>query len=106
MRLHFADLSYAEVQALRDGPQRVVMLLPVGSTEPHGPHSPLSTDPIISAGMCERAVERLRDDPELQALILPALGYGVTRYTRSFPGAIHVSEDALHALLVDIITSL
>jgi creatinine amidohydrolase len=101
-----AELSYPQVQELLAGERTTVMLLPVGSTEPHGPHSPLSTDPIISMGMCDRAAARLRDDPELRAVILPALGYGVTRYTRSFAGAVSVSEVALHALLVDILTSL
>lgn len=104
--LHFADLTYTGAQALLDAERPTVLLLPVGSTEPHGPHSPLQTDPIISMGMCERAVRRLSDDPELRALILPTLGYGVTRYTRAFAGAVHVSEDVLHALLVDVIGSL
>src|SRR5206468_4016359 len=45
------------------------------------------------------------DDPELRALILPPLDYGVTRYTQGFPGPIHVNEDTLHAMLVDICTS-
>ncbi len=104
--MHLAELSYPQVEQLLESDRTTVMLFPVGSTEPHGPHSPLSTDPIISMGMCERAADRLRDDPELRAVILPPLGYGVTRYTRSFPGAVHVSEDALHAMLVDILTSL
>jgi creatinine amidohydrolase len=103
--LYFAELSYPEVEALREAPQRVVLLLPVGSTEPHGPHSPLATDPIISAGMCERTARRLASDPEVRALILPSVDYGVTRYTRRFPGPIHVEEDTLHALLVDICAS-
>ena len=104
--MHFAQLTYPQAQAVLEAEVPTVLLLPVGSTEPHGPHSPLETDPIISMGMCERAVRRLSDDPELRALILPPLGYGVTRYTRSFTGAVHVSEDALHALLVDLIGSL
>jgi creatinine amidohydrolase len=94
------------VQTLRESARRPVLLLPVGSTEPHGPHSPLSTDPIISIGMCERAVRRLADDPDIQAFILPAVDYGVTRYTRRFPGPIHIGEETLHALLVDICRSL
>jgi creatinine amidohydrolase len=104
--LHFADLSYPDVQALLDSERATVLLLPVGSTEPHGPHSPLRTDPIISMGMCERAARQVADDATLRALILPPLGYGVTRFTRSFPGPIHVSEEVLHGLLVDICSSL
>lgn len=103
--LYLADLSYTQVQELREQSRTTVLLLPVGSTEPHGPHSPLSTDPLISAGMCERAATRLADDGEIRALIMPSVDYGVTRYTRSFAGPIHVGEDTLHAMLVDICAS-
>ena len=72
--MHLAELSYPQVEQLLESDRTTVMLFPVGSTEPHGPHSPLSTDPIISMGMCERAAERLRDDPELRAVILPPFG--------------------------------
>jgi creatinine amidohydrolase len=104
--IHFANLTYAEAAQLLDSPRAPVLLFPVGSTEPHGPHSPLATDPLISVGMCVRAAERLADDPGIRALILPPLQYGVTRYTRAFTGAIHVGEDTLHDLMVDVLVSL
>jgi creatinine amidohydrolase len=37
----------------------VVALVPVGSTEPHGPHLGLGTDVAISRAACERAVALL-----------------------------------------------
>jgi creatinine amidohydrolase len=103
---HFANLTYAEAAELLESPRTPVLLLPVGSTEPHGPHSPLATDPLISMGMCLRAVERLANDREVRVLILPPLQYGVTRYTATFKGVVHVDEDTLHAFLVDILASL
>jgi creatinine amidohydrolase len=102
----FASLSYRQVQEVLDDDRVPVLLFPVGSTEPHGPHSPLRTDPLISEGMCERVVARLADDPVIRPLILPTLAYAVTRYTKAFPGAIHVEEDTLHAMVVDVCTSL
>jgi creatinine amidohydrolase len=105
-RIQFAELSYTDVQALLDDERPTVLLWPIGSTEPHGPHSPLSTDPIISAGMCRRAARRLADDPELRALILPGLDYGVTRYTARFAGAVHIEEGTLHSLVTDVLGSL
>ncbi len=102
----FADLTWPQVgQALR-GTRKTVLLFPMGTTEPHGPHAPLSTDLIISLGMCRRAAQILHDDPEISALILPPLAYGVTRYTAGFPGPIHVSETTLQAIVVDVCTSL
>lgn len=106
MSFYFADLSYTRVQEILDSPRTPVLLWPVGSTEPHGPHSPLATDPIISVGTCERVARRLADDPELQVLILPTLSYAVTRYTAGFAGAIHVGEETLQAMIVDVISSL
>ena len=75
---YFADLTYTRGQEILDSPRTPVLLWPVGSTEPHGPHSPLSTDPIISIGIAERVARRLADDPELAVLILPTLAYAVT----------------------------
>ncbi|RZQ60599.1 creatininase family protein [Amycolatopsis suaedae] len=102
----FAELTSPQVAALRDGPRTPVLLLPVGAVEPHGPHAPLGTDPLISAGMCERAAARLADDPDVHVLVLPAVPYGVTRCAAGFPGGISVSEDTLHALLTDICLAL
>jgi creatinine amidohydrolase len=104
--LEFASLSWPEVEALRKGPRKIVLLFPVGTTEPHGPHAPLSADLIISLGMCRRAARALEHDPEMGALMLPPLAYGVTRYARAFPGAIHIAEETLQAFIVDVCVSL
>ena len=103
---YFADQTYTRIQELLDSPKVPVLLWPVGSTEPHGPHSPLSTDPVISIGIAERVARRLADDPELAVLILPTLAYAVTRYTVGFAGAIHVGEDSLRSMIVDVCRSL
>jgi creatinine amidohydrolase len=102
----FADLTSPQVAALLTSERQPVLLLPVGSVEPHGPHGPLATDWLISAGVCERAARRLDDDPEVRVLILPAVPYGVTRYASAFAGAVSVSEETLYGLVVDIGTSL
>lgn len=102
----FADLTSPQVEDLKRSHPPTVLLLPIGATEPHGPHAPLSTDSLISMAMCRQAVDRLADDPEVRASILPALPYGVTRYAAAFAGAIHVEADTLHALVVDVCTSL
>jgi creatinine amidohydrolase len=102
----FADLTSPQVAALLTAERRPVLLLPVGSVEPHGPHGPLATDALISAGVCARAAGRLADDPELRVLILPPLDYGVTRYAGAFAGAVSIGEETLRSLIVDICTSL
>jgi creatinine amidohydrolase len=103
---YFADLTSPQVAELRSGERVPVLLLPVGAVEPHGPHAPLGTDAIISAGMCSRAARRFADDPTLRVLILPGLPYGVTRFAAAFAGAVSVTEATLRALVVDVCTSL
>ena len=86
-----------------EGRETAVHLLPLGATEPHGPHAPLATDTIISVGICRRAAHRLRN--ELDVLVLPAVPYGVTRYGADFPGAVSISEETLRTLVTEIAAS-
>ncbi|HEX6337776.1 MAG TPA: creatininase family protein [Jiangellaceae bacterium] len=104
--LYFAELTSQAVHELHGEARPTVLLLPVGATEPHGPHLPLSTDSIISAGVCERAAGRLAGSYGVRALILPSLPYGVTRFGAALAGAVSVAEATLHALVTDICRSL
>jgi creatinine amidohydrolase len=92
--VNFGDLAYPDV------PTDAVYLLPLGATEPHGPHAPLATDTLISVGICSRAAERL--EGELHVLVLPAVPYGVTRYGSAFPGAVSIGEETLRSLVTEI----
>jgi creatinine amidohydrolase len=102
----FTNLAYPDVEALLQDERQTVLLLPLGATEPHGPHAPLKTDTLISLGLCRRAAERLEDDPDVRALVLPPLPYGVTRYGAAFPGVASISEATLRALVLEITNSL
>ena len=78
--------------AMSAGP--VVALVPVGSTEPHGPHLPLATDTLISEAVAARACERLVEKG-LRAVVGASIAYGVTEFSQGFAGAISVEADAL-----------
>jgi creatinine amidohydrolase len=95
-----ADLTYAEVAELV-GRGPVVAIVPVGSTEPHGPHLPLSTDTRISEEASARAVLRLAHD-RVVALVAPSVPYGVTDYAGGFAGAIGLRPEVLVAFLEDL----
>ena len=92
--MNLGELAYPDV------PSDAVHLLPLGATEPHGPHGPLATDTLISVGICRRAAERLVG--EIDVLVLPEVPYGVTRYGADFPGTVSISEETLRALVTDI----
>src|SRR5919198_6655729 len=94
--MRLVELTSPQLDKLADS----VALWPVGAIEPHGPHAPLGTDTLISVGMCERAAARLEN-----AVVLPALPFGVTRYAAAFPGAIGISERTLRAMVLDVAES-
>ena len=101
--MKFGELTSPQVPS---DERTTVLLLPVGAVEPHGPHAPLETDTLISVGMCDRAAAAFAGDPERRVLVLPPVPYGVTRYSRGFPGAISISERTLHSLVADVFASL
>jgi creatinine amidohydrolase len=94
--MRLAELTSPQLEKLVDP----VALWPVGAVEPHGPHAPLGTDTLISVGMCERAAARLDN-----AVVLPPLPFGVTRYGAAFAGAIGISEQTLRAVVLDVAKS-
>lgn len=83
----------------------VVMILPIGSTEAHGPHLPLATDVIISEEMSVRAAEKLRV-AGIEAYVLPAISYSVTDFSSDFPGTISIRKGTASAMIYDICISL
>jgi creatinine amidohydrolase len=79
-------MTWTEVAALAP---KATALIPVGSTEAHGPHLPLSTDVIIAEAVCSRVSAALaqRGQPAVQ---FPALSYGLTEFAHSFAGTVSV----------------
>jgi creatinine amidohydrolase len=99
----FQNLTWKEAQErIRRG---LVVILPVGSTEAHGPHLPLATDVIISEEMSHRAARKLTEQG-IETLVLPALAYSVTDFSSDFSGTISIRQETATALLRDICASL
>ena len=82
----------------------VIALVPVGSTEPHGPHLGLGTDVAISRAACVRAIALLAAAGR-GGVMAPAVPYGVTECAAGFAGVgvVHAHRgeggDALAELL-------
>ncbi|MRG91722.1 creatininase family protein [Polyangium spumosum] len=101
-RPYLANLTTQTLQSLLTGPTPPVVLVPVGSVEPHGPHLPLGTDTIIGDAVAERAAALLYARGTV-ALVGPGVPYGVTRFAEGFAGAVTVTEAALVAFLRAVI---
>ena len=60
--------------------KRVVALIPVGSTEAHGPHLPLATDVLISRGMAFAAAELALQRSQYQRILASGGFDALTRH--------------------------
>ncbi len=78
---------------------RPTLLVPVGTTEQHGPHLPYGCDTII--------VECLADDLSSQYGIVraPAIEYGVHAGARPLPGGAVLRRRTLHRVMNELIES-
>ncbi len=98
MTASLGRMTTDELGALLASGRPAVVLLPVGSVEPHGPHLSLVTDTIISEAAATRAAASLEREG-LAVLLAPAVSYGVTRFAAGFAGAVSVPPAALAAYL-------
>ncbi|WP_339226621.1 creatininase [Oceanobacillus sp. FSL K6-2867] len=79
-----------------------ILILPVGSTEQHGPHLPLGVDCIISEKYSESIAEKVK------AVIAPTITYGYKSQPASgggplFPGTVDLNGSTLTSLLYDVL---
>lgn len=79
-----------------------ILILPVGSTEQHGPHLPLGVDTIIATEIASAIAE------QIPAVIAPTLSYGYKSQPSSgggplFPGTIDLNGSTLINLTRDIL---
>jgi creatinine amidohydrolase len=100
-RMTTSELAAALAAALATG-KRAVVLLPVGSVEPHGPHLPLDTDTVISQAASTRAGVLLEGEG-LLVFVAPSVPYGVTNFAEGFAGAVSVSSAALTAFVQAVV---
>ncbi len=88
-----ADLTSPEVAARGDR----VLVVPVGSTEQHGPHLPLSTDTDVAVALAGRLGARRGD-----VLLAPPIPYGSSGEHDGFAGTLSIGAAATELVLVEL----
>lgn len=76
----------------------LTLLLPLGSTEQHGPHLPLDTDTRIAVAVAEGVAARLSD-----TVVAPALAIGASGEHAGFPGTLSIGTKVLADVMTEIV---
>ncbi|GKY87408.1 creatininase family protein [Sinisalibacter aestuarii] len=77
-----------------------VAIVPLGSTEQHGPHLPTATDTIIAEAIAKRTAERS------MGLILPGQPYGYAWVWKGVPASLTMNFDSYVKMIHDTAESL
>lgn len=97
--MKLADMTWPEVDALS---RQIIVLIPTGSLEQHGPHLPLFTDSILATSVAEAVESQI---PE-KVLVTPTLWLGASAHHLAFAGSLSAAFETYIANIQNVIESL
>ncbi|MFW9908637.1 MAG: creatininase family protein [Candidatus Thorarchaeota archaeon] len=97
-----AQLTWKEVETRVN--ECKIILVPIGSTEQHGPALPLDNDYFIATRFAELICEALW--PDVKVTMAPTIAFGYSAHHMDFKGTISLDELTLASVIVDIVKSL
>jgi creatinine amidohydrolase len=92
------EMTSPEVEAFLVDHHTVIV--PVGSTEQHGPHGPLLTDVLVPQEVARRIA------PRVGAVVAPPINYALSYPHVGFTGLVHIRIPTFMALVEDVAVSL
>jgi mycofactocin precursor peptide peptidase len=90
-----ADLTWPEAGRLAAA--GALLAIPVGSTEQHGPHLPLSTDTDIAVALTGRLAARRPG-----VVVAPPVSYGSSGEHAGFAGTLSIGQAAVELVLTEL----
>ena len=90
-------MAWPEVAAMAAGS---ILVVPLGSTEQHGPHLPLGTDSDVAVALADRLAAARAD-----VVVAPVLPYGSAGEHAAFPGTLSIGAAALELVVVEVVRS-
>jgi len=81
-----------------------IAIVPIGSTEQHGPHLPVMVDALLVTEVANRAAEILKG--ESPVFVLPTLWVSLAEHHMVFPGTLTLDMDTFTSVLRCLVRSL
>ncbi len=102
--MRLSDATWNDVDELivttgrgEDGTLAPILLIPIGSTEQHGPHLPVSTDTMIAEEVTGRALH-LTDG----LMVGPTISVSASGEHAGFPGTLSIGNAAMSAVILEL----
>ena len=86
----------------KDSESEKVIIIPIGHTEQHGYHLPLSTDTVIIEAITQGIINKA----PMQATRVPVMPYGVSTHRTSFPGTLSINGRVFEDFWLNVIDQL
>lgn len=93
-------LRWPDIDSYLDSEDNPTVIVPIGSTEQHGPHLPLGVDGFQARDLAEEIAVAAG------VLSAPVIWYGDAEHHLGFPGTISLSTETVVSLLTDVYDSL
>jgi len=81
-------------------------VLPVGSTEQHGPHAPLGTDRLTARAVAEAGTAAYEAARDRAVVLAPTIPVGIAEEHRGFSGTLWVTPDTFRQYVRETVDSL
>lgn len=97
-----AKMTWPEVEQILK--ETEIALVPIGSTEQHGPALPVDNDAYIATELTLRLAERVWSRQKV--IVTPTITFGYSPHHMDFKGTITLSESTLANVIIDVCKSL
>ena len=103
--MRLGDATWPEVDGISrlrsdDRAPAPIILIPVGSTEQHGPHLPLATDTIIAEELTGRAVHHTDG-----LMIGPTVSVSASGEHAEFAGTLSIGSEVMTSVVIELVRS-
>lgn len=96
--IRWDNLTSPQIKALSE--QNAIVLLPLGSTEQHGPHLPVGTDAILSTAVSEGTAKEL-SSRGIPCIVAPTFAVANSRHHMNFAGSMSLFPDTFMQVLLE-----
>ena len=101
-QIHWEQLRSPQIKKLAEA--NAIVIVPVGSTEQHGPHLPVKVDALLATEVARRSALKVQTHQPI--VVTPTVWCGLAEHHMDFSGTLTLDFGTFHALLRNLCRSI